>query len=127
MREAHIYPKHTIGEHIVPFQLVFNRQDSVQNVLSDIRKKVGSWPNTETVFVVDENNKLIGAVDFRKLVSSDTTKKLENLMTRDFEPLTDHSHQASAIKYALKKEAVKKGLESIPVTDQNGHFLGIID
>ena len=43
-------------------------------------------------------------------------------MNKNFVSLTDHSHQESAVKLAIKK-----GVESIPVVDQDRHFLGIID
>ncbi|OGM59837.1 hypothetical protein A2892_00925 [Candidatus Woesebacteria bacterium RIFCSPLOWO2_01_FULL_39_10b] len=116
------YPKHVIGEHIVPFQLTFHKDDTVKKVFSVIGKKIKSWPNTESIYVVDRQNKLIGAVEFIKLLASDSNQILEKIMNKNFVSLTDHSHQESAVKLAIKK-----GVESIPVVDQDRHFLGIID
>lgn len=121
MKKDSAYPKHVLGEHIVPFQLTFDKDETVENTLSFIRHKVGSWPNTENIYVLDKNKKLIGSVEFKKLVSAQPTVKLYDLMEKAF-ALTDHSHQSTAIKLA-----VKEGIESIPIIDQNGHFLGIID
>jgi len=121
MKKDSPYPKHVLGEHIVPFQLTFDKDETVENTLSFIRKKVGSWPNTENIYVLDKNKKLIGSVEFKKLVSAQPEVKLYDLMEKAF-ALTDHSHQDTAIKLA-----VKEGIESIPIIDQNGHFLGIID
>lgn len=115
------YPKHALGEHIVPFQLTFHKDETVKNSLSFIRQNVGSWPNTENIYVVEKNNKLIGSVEFKKLISAQPKVKLYDLMEKAV-ALTDHSHQGTAIKIAIKKD-----IESIPITDQNGHFLGIID
>lgn len=121
MKKDSPYPKHVLGEHIVPFQLTFDKDETVENTLSFIRKKVGSWPNTENIYVLDKNKKLIGSVEFKKLVSAKPNVALSELMEKAL-ALTDHSHQGTAIKLA-----VKEGIESIPIIDQNGHFLGIID
>lgn len=117
-----IYPHSTIGEHIVPYQLVFKRKDTLGHVLSKIKRSTDVWPSTQSVFVLDKEEKLIGAVDFRKLLVGDPNQVLGEITNRDFESLTDHSHQSTAIKLAIKK-----GVESIPVTDQEGHFLGIMN
>ena len=122
MKKDASYPKHSIGEHIVPFLLVFPKDEIVSKVVSFIREKIGSWPNSESVFVVDKQNKLIGAVEFKIILSANQNQKLETIMNKDLVFLTDHSHQASAVKLA-----VKEGIESIPIIDQGGHFLGIID
>lgn len=122
MAKANSYPKHTIGEHIVNFDLTFRKEDSVGKTLKIIKKKIGSWPNTKSIYVVDKNNKLVGSVEFKELLAGKPEQKLEELMNRWFQALTDHSHQKTAIKLAIKE-----GMGSIPVTDQNGHFLGIID
>jgi len=116
------YPRHSIGEHLIDFTLVFPKDESVEETLLEIKQKVGSWPNSETIFVVDNNNKLTGVVDFKKLVTAPSSQKLADIMSRNFQALTDRSHQNTAIKLAINK-----GVESIPITDQNGHFLGIID
>jgi len=122
MKIDHNYPKHSIGQHIVPFALTFEKNETAERVLAKIRGKAGSWPNAEEIFVLDPNKKLIGALDFNKLLSAPLQEKLESLMRRDFVSLTDHSHQDSAAKLAVKMD-----LESIPVTDRGGRFLGIVD
>ncbi|OGM27954.1 hypothetical protein A2962_03475 [Candidatus Woesebacteria bacterium RIFCSPLOWO2_01_FULL_39_61] len=122
MTKANLYPKHSIGEHIIPFELMFDKSDTVEYVLSSIRKKTGSWPNSESIYVVDKENKLTGAIEFKRLLTSNPKERLLNLMPRDTDFLTDRSHQNTAVKLAINKN-----LESIPIVDQNGHFLGIID
>ena len=122
MKKDASYPKHSIGEHVIPFPLTFFRDETVKEVLSEITREVGNWPNTEVIFVIDKQNKLTGSIEFKKILSANSNQILEKLMDKDFIYLTDHSHQASAIKLA-----VKEGIESIPIIDQERHFLGIID
>lgn len=122
MTDKPLYPKHSLGEHIVRFDLVFNKSQSVENTLSGIQKLKGSWPNSESIYVVDDSNKLVGVVDFKNLLSAKADSKLSEIMNRKFESVTSHSHQNTAINIA-----VKKGVESIPVVDNELHFLGILD
>lgn len=116
------YPTHSIGQHFVPFSLIFHKDKSVAEVISSIEKKIGSWPNTEEIYVIDNDKKLIGQIEFKKLVSAKPNTKISVIMNKSFESLTDHSHQSTAIKLAINKN-----LESIPVTDKDNIFLGIID
>ena len=116
------YPNHSIGEHIVPFQLIFHKNKTVEEVLNIIQKKIGSWPNTEKIFVVNEENKLIGEVSFKNLLSGKPSHSISEIMNSSIEKLTDHSHQNTAIKLAIAK-----GLETIPVVNQEEKFLGILD
>ncbi len=116
------YSPHSIGQHIVPFDLVFKRKDSVGHVLSKLRSQEKSWPNVEHIFVVDSERKFVGAVEFGKILHSHQNEELDKLITRDFPYVTDHAHQSNVAKIALVR-----GAENIPVIDQNGHFIGIVD
>ena len=106
MTKVNPYPKHALDKHIVPFELTFHKQDSVEKALSVIQGKIGSWPNTESIYVIDKENMLIGDVEFKKLLAAPPKEILEKIMERNFEVLTDHSHQETAIKLAVKKGAV---------------------
>ena len=122
MAKPKSYPKHSIGEHIVPFDLVFGLKDTVASTIKKIRNEVSSWPNIEHIFVVDVHGKLLGTVEFSKLLESPPEAKLEDLATEKFTYITEHSHQSNVAKIALKL-----GVENIPVVDEEGHFVGIID
>jgi magnesium transporter len=119
-----VYPKHTVGEHIVSFPLTFHKDHTVSHALSIIEDKQRTWPNTEFIFiyVTDSNGKLNGVIDFKTLLSAKKSQTLEYIMKAKFFSVTDHTHQENAAKLALTE-----GLETIPVTDSNGHFLGILD
>jgi magnesium transporter len=117
-----LYPQHAVGQHLVSFPFVFDKNARVSHVLDVIEHITRSWPNTEYVYVIDGNKKLTGVIEFKKLLAARKTQALEYLMNTKFHAVTDHTHQENAAKLA-----VKEGLETIPVTDSNGHFLGIID
>lgn len=116
------YPRHTVGQHVVHFPFVFHKDATVQHAIDAIEQKKGSWPNSEFLYITDSNNKLIGLVDFRKLLAAKKAQTLEYVMEKKFFSITDHTHQEKAAQLAVVND-----LETIPVTDSNGHFLGIID
>jgi len=113
---------HSIGQHTVPCKLTFARRDKVAHVIKSIRESRSDWPNSENVFVVNSNGKLVGVVDFQKLLSATPQSRLEEIMDRKFDSVTDHSHQ-----HHVARLAIQKGCQTVPVTNQEGVFLGIID
>lgn len=116
------YPHSTIGGHTVTFKLTFKKDETVGAALEKIRKREGFWPQTEAIFVVDTENKLLGKIDFKVLLYAKPNQILEKIMEKDFFVATAHSHQKT-----IAKAAVREGLENIPVVDAEGHFLGIVD
>jgi len=116
------YPHSTIGEHLVPFDLVFKRGNTVTSVIEKIRKMGRLLEQSESIFVVDSNKKLVGKVEFRKLVAANQSQKLEEIMDKNFFVASAHSHQKTVAGVALKK-----GAESIPVVDDKKKFLGVIN
>lgn len=122
MEKRVAYPKHSIAQHIVAFDLVFGLKDTVSSVLKKIEKEATSWPNIEHLFIVDDNRKLLGTVEFAKLLECPPEAKLQDIATEKFVFVTEHSHQNNVAKIALKM-----GVENIPVVDEEGHFVGIID
>jgi len=122
MADKDDYPKHSLGEHIIPFDLVFGKNETVGETLKAIQSEKGSWPNAEVIYVVDSDRKLIGKIDFKILIASSKDLRLSEIMEKKFDVLHARSHQSTAVSIALKG-----GVESIPVTDPELHFLGIID
>lgn len=120
--QAPTFPIHSIGHHIVPFQLTFHKNNKVSEVVDTIRKDPSTWPNSENIIVVDPDKKLIGVIEFKKILSSPPHIKLENLISENYPYVTERSHQSNVAKIALKR-----GAENIPVVDEESHFVGIID
>ncbi len=122
MSDKNPYPKHSLYDHVVPFDLVFGKNETVGKTLKLIQQEKESWPNSENLYVVDDERKLIGVIDFKLLLASSPNIKLSEIMNKKFDILTSHSHQSTAIDIA-----VKRGVVSIPIVDKELHFLGIID
>lgn len=116
------YPRSTIGEHLVRYDLVFHKNTTCKEALATIKAREREWPDTEQIFVIDEGKKLIGSVNFKTLIASDWHTHLSSIMRRDFISVTDHAHQKT-----IARLAIKTGLANVPVTDADGRYLGIVD
>lgn len=116
------YPKHSIREHIMPFNLVFGLNDTTERAIKRIQNEPILWPNIKHLFIVDNNNKLIGTVELTKILASTPDTKLQDLVNKKSPFVTERSHQSNVAKIALKT-----GVETIPVVDEENHFVGIIN
>ncbi len=116
------YSEHSIGEHLVPYRLVFHKDSKVSEVTSKVKRDPTTWPNSEDIIVVDSENKLLGVVELKKILSSPGNITLANLVSENYPYVTEHAHQSNVAKIALRH-----GAENIPVVDENNHFVGIID
>jgi magnesium transporter len=111
----------TAGGHLDHDVPVFGPEQGVDFVISEVRKNIGAWPDPQTIYVVDNNKKLIGVVGLNQILSSAPGQTLQNLMKKDFVSVTPRSQQAHVAKLVLQK-----GLESVPVVDKEGLFKGAI-
>lgn len=116
------YSQHSIGEHLVPYRLVFHKDSKVSEVTSKVRHDPTTWPNSEDIIVVDSDNKLIGVVELKKILASPGKITLANLVSENYPYVTEQAHQSNVAKIALRH-----GTENIPVVDEDNHFVGIID
>jgi magnesium transporter len=112
----------TVGEHTIPIPFVFKRDETVQHVLTNLKRHQNSWPNTEFIYVVNSEKVLIGVIPFKKIITASVNTKLETLMHTMFVTLSPHAHQETAAKLAITEN-----LENIPVVDHEGVFMGIVD
>lgn len=96
----------------------FHTSDSVENVLTRIRK-IGNR-KLLVIYIIDDEDKLVGKVPVHHIAISHPEKKLKELM--DKAPSIDAMATREEVLEAIEKET----LLQIPVTDINTHLLGII-
>ena len=112
------YNEGTAGYLMETDVTTFYMEDSVEDVLTRIRKTGNR--RLLVIYVVDDENKLIGKVPVHLIAISNPNKRLKKIM--DVVP----SINALASREEVL-EAIEKGdLLQIPVTDINNHLLGII-
>ncbi len=92
---------------------------SVVQCVDEIRKQAENVTKFYTVFVVDENDKLLGKVALQELVISDANKLVADIYEQDIvsvETYTPDTEVAEVMK--------KYDLESVPVINVKGQLVG---
>ncbi|MCX7928904.1 MAG: magnesium transporter [Patescibacteria group bacterium] len=113
--------QNTVYDHTTKVSLNFSPKNTVSQTLLLLKKDTNYWPNTEFIYVVDNNKKLIGIVPFRKIITSSPNTYLGDIMQTKFTYLSPNTHQETAAKIAIKEN-----LQSLPVIDSDGKFIGIV-
>ncbi len=113
------YPKESVGSLMDPRVLALPEDLFVEEAIAQIRAK-GSKEMYE-VYVIDRDQKLAGRIPLRDLLVTPADERLQSIMERDvltIGPLENREHIVDLFN--------ERKLVTIPVTDLDGHLLGII-
>lgn len=113
------YPADSVGSLMDPRVLALPEDLLVEQAVAQIRTK-GSKEIHE-VYVIDRDQKLVGRVPLRDLLVTPWDERLQSVMERDLltiHPLEQRDHIIDLFN--------ERKLFTIPVTDLDGHLLGII-
>ena len=115
------FPEDTAGSIMNTDTITLRPDVAIEVVLRYLRVK-GSLPDTtDTLYVVDKNNKLIGDVPLSTLLTVEPTSLVNDVM----------NHKTEALKALMDEVEVAKLFErhdwiSAPVVNENGQLLGRI-
>lgn len=117
------YPPESVGGVMTTRVPVFNRKQKIGEVLTEYIKKnmIGYYDRHNYIYVVDEQNRLIGWIDLKTLLILDRNKLLESVISKPPVYLNPEIDREEAAKIAVKYD-----LMEIPVVDKSGGLLGII-
>ena len=73
------------------------------------------------LYVVDREGRLVGVLNLRELLLSDSKEPLESIARRDVHSIQSHEGRAAILRHPAWKEA-----HSLPVVDRRGTYLGAI-
>lgn len=99
----------------------FNKNLSVGDVLAQIRKK-GLGERIVYFYVVDDDEKLVGVLPTRRILTASTEEILENIMIKKVIAIKSNLSVYNALEFF----AMYKFL-AFPIVDENKRILGIID
>lgn len=112
------YDENTAGFLMETVLLSCFKEDTVNTVLEKLRK-IGD-KRIVTIYVIDEEHKLIGRVPVNYIAIASPEQQLDELL---YEP---HSVQAMATRDEVLNSIQSYSLLQIPVVDINNHLLGIV-
>lgn len=115
------YPEDTAGGLLNNDTITVRRNHSLDVVLRYLRRHDEIPEMTDSIWVVDRNDMLVGVLPLRKLLVSDPDLTVQNIMDTDFEAIpVSMNQQEIAHKFA------RMDWVSAPVVDEQGKLLGRI-
>lgn len=113
------YPNSTVGAWMDTTAATFHPETTVEQCLQSI--KTSRTHSGGVVVVVDALHEFMGIIDIDDLLTSESQKELETLMSSDLRPLSSRE--------TLWEADVNKGwldYVALPVIDAGGHVLGVL-
>ena len=100
---------------------------NINSTVIDVLRKIDSLPSIQTVFVVDDNNKVVGTItdgDIRRgLINGLTTRSpLDSFIFRDFNYLETGKNNFDKIKVLRDKK-----LKAVPLLTKEGRLIKVIN
>ena len=121
--KAHLhYEEGSAGRVMTPEYIALNENSSVKEAIEKVRKAASE--STELVlylYVIDNNNKLVGVLSLRQLLLADPEKRLKDIMNPNVIKVTPSTSEEEVAQLAAKYD-----LLAIPVIDDNNHLIGIV-
>lgn len=101
--------------------IAYNRDMTVQEAMAQFKKDSLEIEAVYYIYVVDEEEKLLGVISLKELLLSDPAAKLEEVMETNLKmigPEEDEMKVAASIS--------KYNLVALPVVDNEGYLMGIV-
>ena len=115
------YPANSAGSLMTIEYVGLKKEMTVRQALDHIKKTGLEKETVYTCYVMDENRKLEGTVSLRRIVTSDDTNTIEEIMDADV-IFTNTLDDQEVIAHLFKKY----DFMAIPVVDKEGRLTGII-
>jgi magnesium transporter len=116
-----IYPDDTAGGLLNTDVLSVRPSHTVEVVTRYLREQKDLPENTDKIFVVSKNDKYLGEISISKIITSEVSEKIDNLITPNINPiLVTESDKKVATKFE------RNNLISSAVVNSKGELLGRI-
>ena len=115
------FDENEIGSRMTTNCIVIHEDMSVKQAMSELIRQAEENDNISTLFVVDDDNELGGAIDLKELITARSGTPLSDLVATSFPYVYATEQTADCI------EKLKDYSESIiPVLDESNKLLGVI-
>lgn len=115
------YPEDSIGRLMTTNYIVVNKDDSIAVAMKKLIKQSGENDNISTIFVVDEENKLFGAIDLKDLIRARKDEKLVEICMENYPSIN-----ARSIASEIYQDVIEYEEDIIPVVDEGERLIGAI-
>jgi len=121
LHKAELYPESSAGRVMTTSFVALDEKMTAQEAIDSIRSMGSEDESVLYLYVIDEQRALAGVVPIRRLVSAPPSRSIGELMITD--PV---SVNAEADQEEVAVLVRRYDLLAIPVTDVDGHMLGVI-
>jgi magnesium transporter len=121
LEKAKLYPESSAGRVMMTSFVALDEKMTAQEAIDSLRSRADEDESILYLYVVDEEHALRGVVPIRRLVSAPPARLIADLMIPD--PVSVH---ADADQEEVAQVVARYDLLAIPVTDVDGHMLGLI-
>ena len=115
------FQEDAIGSRMTANYVAIRNGIGVRGAMSELVTQAAEHDNVSTIFVVDDEQMLVGAIDLKDLIIARATDSLERIISRDFPRL-----YADALIEDSMEQIRECTEDSLPVLDAKGHLLGVL-
>ena len=94
---------------------------TVEEAIAEIRRQAGQVEMIYYAYALDDAQHLLGVISFRELISAERSKKIRDVMRKDY-VFVPEDRDKEAVAHLLAKHR----LLAIPVVDADKHMMGIV-
>lgn len=121
VRELMVYPEDTAGSIMTTEFVALNENVTAEEAINILREQAPSAETVYYVYVVDDDNLLVGVLSLRDLIVTPPNWTIENIMHTRVKSATDYMDQEEVAALVSRYDIM-----AVPVTDNDGHLVGII-
>lgn len=121
VKDLLVYPEATAGSIMTTEYVALNQKTTAAEAIDILRQEAPSAEIVYYVYVVDDENVLVGVLSLRDLIVTSPNWQLENIMHTQVKAVTDYMDQEAVIDVASRYDIM-----AVPVVDSEHHLLGII-
>jgi magnesium transporter len=115
------YPEGSVGRLITTNFVAVSKDMKIEDVFNHIRTYGRDAETIETIYVVDDKDRLVDDISIEELIFAEADKRVSEIMDETFVSLNVWDDQEKAVDTFKKYD-----LYLIPVTDYSGVLLGIV-
>lgn len=119
VRELMEYDDDEVGSLMSTEYISFSSSMTVENAINELRKIKPEEDQMYYIYVVNDNNKLVGTLSLRDIIISEPKVTLESVMNKEFSYICDKDNVQELIRIVSKYN-----LLAIPIVDNDMNLLG---
>lgn len=121
IQQIESYDEDQIGSYITDNYIVINEKSSIKSAMNQMITQAGEHDNINVLYVVDENNKYVGAIFLKDLITARQNDLLEDIIMRGYPSFYDDEIMSECIEKITDYSET-----SIPVLNRNDEIIGVL-